>query len=205
MKERLIKYWLKLGIDKKVISAFKKVPREEFVLKKYKKETYEDIALPIKAGQTISQPTTVIFMLNALELKKGMKVLEVGAGSGYNAALISCIVKNGFVYTTEIIKELVRFARDNLKKYKNVKVLNVDGSKGYSKEKPYDRIIITAGCPEIPKVLVEQLKENGIIVAPVGDVHVQKLIKCRKVKGKLVCEDLGDFRFVPLRGKFGWK
>lgn len=205
-KKRLIRCWLNSGIDKKIIKAFRKVPREKFVLRKYKKEAYEDIALPIKAGQTISQPTTVVFMLNALELKRGMKVLEVGAGSGYNAALISEIIgKKGFVYSTEIIKELVIFARKNLKKYKNVKVLNIDGSNGYSKEAPFDVIILTAGCPEIPGVLVGQLKQNGVIVAPVGGLHVQKLVKCKKVKGKLVCEDLGDFRFVPLKGKFGWK
>ena len=209
-KEALVRYWENSDLikDRKVIQAFKKVLREEFVLRKYKKEAYADVALPIKAGQTISQPTTVVLMLDALELKKGNKVLEIGAGSGYNAVLISEIIgKNGFVYSTEIIKELIEFARKNIRKLKlkNIKVLYIDGSKGYKKEAPFDRIILTAGCPEIPEVLVEQLKEKGVIVAPVGDVNVQRLVKCRKLKGKLVCEDLGDFRFVPLKGKFGWK
>lgn len=207
-KESLIGYWSNFGIvkNKKIIEAFKKVPREEFILRKYKKEAYADIALPIKAGQTISQPTTVVLMLDALNLKKGNKVLEVGTGSGYNAALISYIVGDkGFVYSTEIIKELVEFARTNLKKYKNVKILKTDGSRGYKKEAPFDRIILTAGCPEIPKILIGQLKDKGVIVAPVGDVNVQRLVKCKKIKGKLVCEDLGDFMFVPLKGKFGWK
>jgi protein-L-isoaspartate(D-aspartate) O-methyltransferase len=209
-KEDLIKYWLRSGIVKneKIIEAFRKIPREKFVLKKYKKDAYADIALSIKAGQTISQPTTVVMMLNALELKKGDKVLEIGSGSGYNACFMAEIVgKKGFIYSTEIIKELVLFARKNIKKLKlkNIKILNIDGSKGYFKEKPFDRIIITAGCPKIPDILIEQLKERGIIVAPVGDIGTQKLVKCKKIKGNLDCEDLGLFRFVPLKGKFGWK
>lgn len=209
-KEDLINYWINSGIikDFNVIKAFRKIPRENFILKDYKKRAYEDIALPIKAGQTISQPSTVVFMLDKLELKKGNKVLEIGTGSGYNAALMSILVgRKGKVYTTEIIKELVSFAKKNIEKLKlkNVRLLHLDGSKGYDKEKPYDRIIVTAACPEIPNALIEQLKEGGILIAPVGGKESQNMIKCIKIKGRILYENLGGFRFVPLKGRQGWK
>lgn len=208
MKNDLIEFWQSSGIikDKKVIEAFKKIPRENFIVSG---EPYGDYPLPIGSGQTISQPTTIMIMTQAMELKPGLKVLEVGAGSGYQAALIGTIVgKKGKVITTEIIPELAIFAKNNLKKSKigNVKVVHYDGSKGYEKEAPYDRIIVTAACPEIPKPLIDQLKENGIIVAPVGSlVFGQKMIKCIKKKGYLETVNLGDFVFVPLKGEYGYK
>ena len=205
MKEILVKRWkdYKIIKDRKVIKAFEVVPREKFVLHSFKNESYHDVPLPIGFDQTISQPTTVLIMIEALELKKKDKVLEVGAGSGYGAAIISRLAKK--VYTTEIIPELIKFAKNNLKKtkIKNVEVVEWDGSRGYDKEKPYDKIIITAGCPEIPQGLIEQLKEGGIIVAPVGGSFGQRMIKGIKKKGKLKEEYLGDFMFVPLRGKYG--
>ena len=121
----------KIITDNNLIKDFTKIQREKFVLKEYKDDAYSDIALPILKGQTISQPTTVMIMLQALELKKTDKVLEVGSGSGYNAALLSKLVKK--VYTTEIIPELVEFARNNLKNIKNVMVIHCDGSKGLKK------------------------------------------------------------------------
>lgn len=147
-----------------------------------------------------------MLMTEALELQKGHKVLEVGSGSGYQAAIIANIVgENGKVISTEIIDDLVKFAQENIKKLnlKNVKIINHDGSKGYEKEAPYDRIIVTAACPKIPNSLKKQLKENGIIVAPVGNLNEQVMIKARKKDNKLIEESLGHFMFVPLKGKYG--
>ena len=202
-KQRLIEFWQKNSIvtNKQVLDAFAEIPREEFVLPKYKKEAYEDNPLPILAGQTISQPTTVVIMLEALELAKGQTVLEIGAGSGYNAALMSKIIGDkGVVYTTERIKSLAAFARKNLQKIgvKNVKVFNIDGSKGIKRYAPFDRIICTAAAQKIPKALVEQLKEWGIIIIPVGPSYSQQMIRARKFKGKILTETLGEFMFVPL-------
>ena len=208
-KEQLMEHWTSSGIikDRKVIDAFKKVPRELFVAEERKEEAYGDYPLPIGKGQTISQPTTVMIMTQALELKEGDKVLEVGSGSGYQAAIIANIVGgNGKVISTEIVDELVESAKSNIKKLKlkNVEIIKHDGSKGYDKEAPYDKIIITAACPKIPRPLIKQLKEGGIIVAPVGDMNKQAMIKGRKINGKLFEVNLGDFMFVPLKGKHGY-
>lgn len=206
-KHFLIERWKSIGIDKKVLDAFMKTKRENFVLENFKDEAYSDCALPIVMGQTISQPTTVIIMTNALELKETDKVLEVGAGSGYQAALIANIVKKGFVYTTEFYQPLVEFALDNLKKesIRNAKIINCDGSKGYEKEVPYDKIIVTAACPSIPQPLIEQLKTGGIIVCPVGNRWSQEMLKGIKTKESLKIKNLGSFIFVPLRGKYGFE
>lgn len=207
-KQSLIDYWISNNIvtGKRVIDAFKKVKREDFVLAAFRSDAYEDVPLPILKEQTISQPTTVAMMLEFLELKQGMKVLEIGAGSGYNAALIAEIVgKEGMVYTTEVIKELAEFAEENLKKakIKNVQVINTDGSKGWPTNAPYDRIICTAAAPKIPDIYIKQLKEGGIIVIPIGPQYGQAMIKGKKIKGKLETNNLGSFMFVPLVGKFG--
>jgi len=204
-KKELINQWAKLRVvtDKRVIAAFKKVDREDFLVKEYVEDAYEDIPLPILQHQTISQPTTVVIMLQSLEVKEGMKVLEIGAGSGYNAALLSVLVgKTGKVYTTEIVSELVRFASENLKKYKNVEVHECDGSKGLPHFAPFDRIICTAAAEKIPQPLIDQLKEGGIIVIPVGPEYGQKMVKGVKKNGKLDSRPLGDFMFVPLVGEF---
>jgi len=205
-KQSLLTYWKDHNTvkDKNVLDAFKKVPRENFVMPQYKDMAYDDNPLPIFEKQTISQPTTVVMMLDALELKPGMKVLEIGAGSGYNAALMSEIVgPKGIIITTEIILKLAGFAEKNLKDYKNVKVLGIDASNGYEKEAPYDRIICTAAAPKINEVLVKQLKEGGIIVIPVGPQFGQIMIKGKKSKGELQTQELGEFSFVPLTGKGG--
>lgn len=208
-KQDLIKHWTSSGIikDKRVIDAFKKIPREKFIKEGYLDEAYGDYPLSIGKGQTISQPTTVMLMTQALELRQDDKVLEVGTGSGYQAAIIADIVgRKGKVISTEIIEELVEFAQKNIKKLKlkNVKIICYDGSKGYEDESPYDKIIITAACPKIPKPLVRQLKENGIIVAPVGNLLEQVMIKARKKGNRLVEENIGQFMFVPLKGKYGY-
>ncbi|MBL7054456.1 protein-L-isoaspartate(D-aspartate) O-methyltransferase [Candidatus Woesearchaeota archaeon] len=207
-KKRLLDYWKSSGIvkDKKVLEAFKAVPREKFILKKYRHEAYGDYPLSIGENQTISQPTTVMIMTEALELKEGDKVLEIGTGSGYQAAMISELVGDkGKVITTEIIPELAEFAQKNIEKLKlkNVKIINYDGSRGYEKQKPYDKIIITAACPEIPPPVIDELEENGIIIAPVGNLISQQMVKGIK-KGKLKTRSLGYFVFVPLKGKYGY-
>lgn len=200
-KKDLLNYWKGKITDKAVIRAFKKIPREEFMLPAYKDLAYEDNAFPILAGQTISQPTTVMLMLQALELKRGMKVLEIGGGSGYNTALLQELVGDkGEVISTEIIPELVKFANNNLKKIKSKARVIQAKELGYKKKAPYDRIIVTAGAEKIPKELIDQLKEGGIILIPVG-INVQTMIKGLKKKGKLVTKNLGQFLFVPLVSK----
>jgi len=159
----------------------------------------EDTALPIVAEQTISQPSTVVSMLDALEVGTGMKVLEIGAGSGYNAALLSKLAKK--VYSIERIKELVELARKNLKKagIKNVNVIHADGKKGYAKEAPYDRIIVTAAAKKIPDTLLKQLKNGGVLLMPVGPEYGQELIRVRRKGKDYLYEKLGGYMFVPLR------
>lgn len=190
--------------NNKIIDAFFKVKRENFVLKEYGSLAYKDIALPIMCEQTISQPSTVVAMLDLLELKKGQKVLEIGTGSGYNAALISEIIRPGKVYTVEIIKEVYEFAKKNLENYKNVFIFNTDGSLGLKQYAPYDAIIATAACPDIPYKLADQLKENGILVAPVGE-HYQDMVKLTKTNNGYNISNYGKFEFVKLRGEYGFK
>lgn len=209
MKDNLVQYWEKSGLikDKRVIEAFKDVPREKFILKEHSNEAYGDYPLPIFDNQTISQPTTVMIMTQALEVKPGNKVLEIGTGSGYQAAILSKLVgSKGVVVTTEIRERLVDFAKKNLEAVgiKNVYVMHADGSKGYEKEAPYDRIIVTAAAPAPPDVLVRQLKVGGILLIPVGSFYVQEMLKIRKTKKGLEKESLGTFRFVPLQGEHGW-
>lgn len=209
-KQQLIEYWKRSRIitDEKLLKAFNDVPRELFIKDGFEEEAYGDYPLPIGEGQTISQPTTVMLMTQALELKEGNKVLEVGAGSGWQAAIIAKIIgKKGKVITTEIIPELAEFAKNNIKKAKinNVEVINYDGSQGYKKEAPYDRVIITAACPQIPPPLIGQLKTGGILVAPVGSlVFGQDMLKLRKTSSGVTTQSLGSFVFVPLKGKYGY-
>ena len=207
----LLDFWKRNRIvtENKVLAAFKSVKREYFVPLHLKQESYLDIPLPIGYGQTISQPTTIAIMTQALELKAGMKVLEIGAGSGYQAALLGYIVgMKGRVLTIEIIPELAETAKRNLKraKIKNAEVICADGSLGYAKEAPYDRIIFTAAPAETPKHLLKQLKKGGILLAPIGQLYNQQLLKIKKKDAagkKLEIENLGDFIFVPLRGRKG--
>lgn len=191
--------------DKKVIEAIKKVPRVNFVPEEFKNLAYEDQALPIVSSQSISQPYTVAFMLQSLELKEKEKVLEIGSGSGWNSALIQHITKTK-VFTVEFNKEVAEFAKLNLKKSKtkNVKVIISDGNKGYEKEMPYDKIIITAACSKIPFDLIKQLKNNGILLAPIGNLVEQDLLKIKKKDEEIEKENLGKFVFVPLKGKYGF-
>ncbi len=200
-RERIIK-----SIEVK--EAFLKVPRYKFVPEKSRRWAHVDEPLPIPAGQTISAPHMVAIMLELAELKKGMNVLEVGTGSGWNAALIAELVGTD-VYTIERIPELVKFARKNLKEagYANiVHVVSGDGTKGFPPKAPYDRIIVTAGAPKIPKPLVEQLRAGGKLLIPVGSYHLwQDLLEIIKLPdGSVKTKNHGSVAFVPLIGEYGW-
>ena len=205
MKDTLIKKWRDHGLinDKKVLEAFAATPREQFVPAHLKSEAYCDAPLRIGFGQTISQPFTVLVMIELLSLNKTDKVLEVGAGSGYGAAIISQLSNQ--VFATEIIPQLVKQAQENLVKAKidNVTVVQCDGSQGYASEAPYDKIIISAACSEIPQALIEQLTEGGIIVAPVGGRTTQVMTRGIRVGQALKESRFGNYIFVPLTGKFG--
>lgn len=207
-KEMLAKKWADSGLitDERVISSFLETPREEFILRDHTENAYSDYPLPIYSGQTISQPTTVMIMTQALEAKEGMKVLEIGAGSGYQAAILSKLVgKTGKVYSIEFSPELVAYAQQNLRKTgcSNVTVSYGDGSQGFAAKAPYDRIIVTAAAPKIPPPLLEQLNEGGILIIPVDSGFGQTMKKIIKKDGKFVEQELGEFQFVPLRGKYG--
>ncbi|MEM4246082.1 MAG: protein-L-isoaspartate(D-aspartate) O-methyltransferase [Candidatus Bathyarchaeia archaeon] len=202
--------------ERKVIEALLRVPREKFLPEGLAEQAYDDNPLPIGYGKTISAPHMVAIMNEALELEKGHKVLEVGAGSGYHAATIAEIVapkgeeSNGHVYTVEIVPQLVEQARANLEETSYSPVVTVvlgDGSLGYPEKAPYDRILVTAAAPQIPPALVEQLKPGGQLVIPVGGLHsFQSLVVARKgLDGKLRLEDRGGVAFVPLLGKYGFQ
>lgn len=191
--------------DKRVLETMRKIPRHLFMPEIYRDEAYEDMALPIGDDQTISQPYMVAAMTELLELDGSEKVLEIGTGSGYQAAILAELARE--VYTIERIPSLGENVKDKLKEmgYDNIYVVIGDGSKGLIEKSPFDRIIITAATPKIPECLVDQLNEGGIIVAPVGQRFSQILIKARKAKGILKEEYHTPCVFVPLIGEYGWK
>ena len=186
--------------DPKVINAIMNVPRHEFVSRALWAQAYSDYPLPIGDDQTISQPYIVALMTELLMLKGDEKVLEIGTGSGYQAAVLARIAKE--VYTIEIIDSLAQRARSTLKRlgYKNIKVKSGDGYRGWKEYAPFDGIIITAAPPEIPQPLIDQLKEGGIMVTPIG-VYSQELIRAKKVRGVLKKESIIPVRFVPMTGE----
>ena len=205
-REEMIRYQIKgRGIrDERVISALSSIPREKFVLEGDKDNAYLDCPLPIGMGQTISQPFMVALMTQCLSLKGPETVLEVGTGSGYQAAILSKLVK--MVYTMERFNALADRAEKIFEELeiKNIKVIVRDGSKGLEEYSPYDGIIVTAGAPEIPKSLIDQLDEKGRIVIPVGNSFSQDLLLGIKEKSKLKISNYGGCVFVPLVGKYGW-
>lgn len=190
---------------KRIIDAFRKVDRANFCLKEYKNLAYVDQPLPILAGQTISQPTTVAIMTEALRPQKGDKILEIGTGSGYQAAVLAEIVKPGKVYTVERIKKLVEFAKKNLKGHENIKVIHGDGSQGLKEKAPFDCIIVTACAPKIPEILKEQLSYGGRMIIPVGEREYSQDLLLITKKEKFEVLNLGPFAFVPLIGRFGFR
>jgi protein-L-isoaspartate(D-aspartate) O-methyltransferase len=197
-----------LLLGTKVREAMLRVPRHKFVPEYEQKAAYMDRPLDIGNGQTISAPHMVAIMCELLELSEGHKVLEIGAGSGYNAAVMGEIVgKIGHVYSVERIEALANFARENLRKtgYENVTVVADDGSMGYSYHAPYDRIAVTCAAPYIPEPLLKQLKPGGIMVIPVGNNYYQELLKVKKdSEGHIYKFKKGEVVFVPLIGKHGF-
>jgi protein-L-isoaspartate(D-aspartate) O-methyltransferase len=208
-REAMVERHLKRrGINEKnIIDAFLAVPREKFVSPEYEHLAYGDHPLPIEAGQTISQPYIVALMIQAAGIESGDTVLEVGAGSGYAAAVISCIA--GKVIAIERQHDLVEVASERLERlgYDNVTIVEGDGTKGCRDHAPFDAILAAASGSHVPRPLIEQLAPNGRIVMPVGDPGwVQELIKVTKEEdGILKQENLGGVRFVPLIGEEGWK
>jgi protein-L-isoaspartate(D-aspartate) O-methyltransferase len=190
-----------------ILDAFRAVPREQFVAAGYAHAAYGDYPLPIEAGQTISQPFIVALMIQAAAIKSGDKVLEVGSGSGYAAAVMGRIAAK--VIGIERQYELVEIARERLPRfgYDNVEIVEGDGTTGWPAEAPYDAILAAASGSHVPRSLVEQLATGGRLVMPIGNPgSVQKLIKMTKRSdGMLQQIDLGDVRFVPLIGEEGWK
>jgi len=193
------------GIVKRVLEVMAKVPRHRFVLPKYLDSAYEDHPLPIGEGQTISQPYMVALMTECLGLKGDEKVLEVGTGSGYQAAILAELSKE--VYTIERFESLAERAKKVLSDlgYRNVKVIVGDGSRGLEEEAPFDGIIVTAGAPVLPKSLADQLAEGGRMVIPVGGSFSQALLLVEKEKGKIKTTSVCGCVFVPLIGEYGWK
>jgi protein-L-isoaspartate(D-aspartate) O-methyltransferase len=193
--------------DAEILDAFRAVPREAFVSQDYAQWAYDDHPLPIESGQTISQPYIVALMIEAAEIRRGDKVLEVGAGSGYAAAVISRIA--GKVVGIERQGELARIAAERMKKlgYENVRIVEGDGTRGCAEEAPFDAILAAASGSHVPHTLLAQLAPCGRVVMPVGEPSgVQHLVKVTKRQdGKIDQEDLGAVRFVPLIGEEGWK
>ncbi len=188
--------------DKRLLAAMLKVPRHLFVDEALQKEAYDDRPLPIGEGQTISQPYVVALMTEAVNLKGTEKVLEIGTGSGYQAAILGELTKE--VYTIEIKKGLAEKAEERLTRlgYKNVRVRYGDGYLGWPERAPFDVIMVTAAAARIPDALVDQLKEGGRFIMPLGRAAFdQRLTLVTKVKGKLVVEDLGGVAFVPMTGE----
>jgi protein-L-isoaspartate(D-aspartate) O-methyltransferase len=191
--------------DKRLLEVMEKIPRHLFVPDNIKEYAYDDSALPIGEGQTISQPYMVTIMTELLELKGTEKVLEVGTGSGYQAAILSSLCKK--VISVERIKPLADKSAKLLAElgYNNVEVVVGDGTEGYEPESPYDGIIVTAACPDIPDPLIRQLKEGGRLILPVGERYSQTLIIVRKEGGKIETEQSIGCVFVPLIGKYGFQ
>ena len=191
--------------DRRVIEAMMKIPRHLFVPEALLGQAHADSALPIGEKQTITQPFMVAFMSQALNLKGKERVLEIGTGSGYQAAVLSCLA--GRVYSVERIRSLLERARKTLDQIhcRNVLTRLFDGSYGWKEESPFDAILVTAGAPSVPKVLVEQLKSGGVLVIPVGTRKDQKLLRLRRLPEGITQELLIDCHFVDLVGEHGWE
>ncbi len=207
LRANMVEYQLRRrGIrSERVLQAFLKVPRHKFVRPQDIWHAYEDYPLSIGYGQTISQPYMVATMTELLELTGNERVLEVGTGSGYQAAILAELAKE--VFTIERIPELAQRAEQILRElgYTNVTVIVGDGSKGLSEHAPYDAIIVTAAAPAPPKPLLEQLKDGGRLVIPVGSRKLQDLLRITRRGNEFITENFGPCLFVPLIGEEGWK
>lgn len=196
---RLIMALRRQGItDSRVLSAIERVPREVFVPAAFADQAYEDMALPIECGQTISQPFVVAYMTQALELGERMRVLEIGTGSGYQAAVLAHLCRR--VYTIERYRILMREAEE---RFQNLGLTNVttrvgDGARGWPEQAPFDRIILTAATENLPEALIEQLKPDGVMVLPLGGPQEQWLTRVRLAAEGIRQEELLAVRFVPM-------
>lgn len=210
-REKLIEDLISAGYLKspRIIAAFRKVPRHEFVPPELREYAYSDQPLPIGHGQTISAPSMIAIMMETLDLRQGQKVLEVGAGSGYNAALLAEVVgKDGRVVSIERVPALVDFSRENLRRagYSNVSVVLGDGTLGYPDEAPWDRILVTACAPQVPQPLLDQLADGGKIGLPLGRHEMYQIWTVVEKRGdKMETREYGGCAFVPLIGRYGWK
>ncbi len=204
-RKELIDALRKKGInDERVLNAMMTVERHLFVDPMFLNRAYEDNALPIGSEQTISQPYTVAFMTQSLSLQKDMKVLEIGTGSGYQAAILYTMGCR--VFTIERHLSLLNAARKTFDAlHMRIASKGGDGTIGWSEHAPYDAVIVTAGAPKIPEMLIQQLKSGGKIAIPVGDRESQQLIIGTKNDDALITEIAEGFKFVPLIGKQGWK
>lgn len=191
--------------DARVIAAMKKVPRHLFVEEALQSQAYNDHPLPIGEKQTISQPYMVALMTEAMELKGRERVLEIGAGSGYQTAILAELAQE--VFSIERIRSLAIKARKLIYDlgYFNVEIKISDGTYGWPEKSPFDAIIVTAGSPNIPQTLYDQLALGGRLIIPVGDVHTQDLYRITKTREGMKKENLGGCRFVKLIGKYGWE
>jgi len=203
-RENLLKYLEYEIADKRVIEAMRRVPREAFVSQEQYHAAYDDRPLSIGFGQTISQPFIVALMVQALEFRGDEKVLELGTGSGYEAAILAELAQQ--VVTVECIRELAESARQVLNKlgYSSIEVHVAGKTLGWPEGAPYDAIIVSAGAPTVPKVLLEQLTWNGRLVIPVGSRWQQELLRVTKLKRRNEIENLGGCYFVPLIGEGAW-
>jgi protein-L-isoaspartate(D-aspartate) O-methyltransferase len=206
-RERMVQEQLvSRGInDPRVLRAMAKIPRHLFLEKELWDYAYEDHPLPIEADQTISQPYIVALMVEALELRGRERVLEVGTGSGYVAAVLGEVCAE--VFSVEVVEGLALKARILLSSlgYRNVSVLVGDGTLGCEEHAPYDAVVISAAAPCIPRPLIEQLKIPGYLVFPMGEKELQNLVRIRKDRAGIREEYLGDCHFVKLRGRYGWE
>ena len=204
LRNKLVKILEKKGIfDPRILAAIGKVPRHLFFDNALMEHAYQDKAFPIGEGQTISQPYTVAFQSEKLEIRPGDKVLEIGTGSGYQACIL--LELGAKVYTIEYNRKLFEYTREFLPRlgYQPY-FFHGDGSKGLPTKAPFDRILVTAGAPVIPSALTDQLADRGILVIPVGNREKQKMVRITKKGDQLIKDEYDNFAFVPLLGEQGW-
>ena len=205
LRNKLVKKLREKGIrDEAVLKAISTVPRHVFFENALIEHAYQDKAFPIGEGQTISQPYTVAFQSEKLEIQPRDKVLEIGTGSGYQACIL--LELGAKVFTIEYNRRLFELVKDLLPRLGyRPHFFYGDGSKGLPQKAPFDKILVTAGAPVVPHALTDQLAENGILVIPVGDREKQTMLQIRKRKGELLTVEYANFAFVPLLGQAGWK
>ncbi len=205
LRRRLVDILIEKGIqDKKILNAFSKVPRHQFFPPEFLSHAYQDKAFPIGEGQTISQPYTVAFQTQLLNISANDKVLEIGTGSGYQCAILKAL--GAEVFTIEFNNKLFENAKKLLRKMgHSAHFFCGDGSMGLKRHAPYSAILVTAGAPTIPKALIDQLGSGGRLVIPVGNRKVQQMVRItRTSENKLIKEEFANFSFVPLVGEDGW-